>query len=259
VPTVRPAAARATVHRSVRLFRLFLSEQSEPNRFYAALASDSVAQLSNYVELRGASVLDVGGGPGYFGKAFAEVGARYIGVELDAPTDLPVEAFAVSASGEALPFRSDSIDVVYSSNVLEHVRQPWVMADEFIRVVKPGGTVYISFTPWWSPWGGHETAPWHYFGGRYARRRYLRRHGHEPKNRYGESLFGYRVSAALGWARSHPDAQLVSALPRYHPRWAWWLVRVPFVREVALWNLVLVMRRRVDSRHDQRQPGRPQR
>ena len=46
------------------------------------------------------------------------------------------------------------------------------MIDEMVRVTRPGGTVFVSFTPWWSPWGGHETAPWHYLGGEYARRRY---------------------------------------------------------------------------------------
>jgi SAM-dependent methyltransferase len=244
VSTVRPPATNASFGRSVRLFRLFLAEQSDPDSFYSALADDSVAQLASFVDLQGASVLDVGGGPGYFGRAFRDAGARYIGVELDVPSDLPAETFAISASGEALPLLSASIDVVYSSNVVEHVRRPWVMSDEFVRVVKPGGMVFISFTPWFSPWGGHETAPWHFLGGDFARRRYLRVHGREPKNAFGQTLFGHRVSVALRWARDHPDIEIVAALPRYHPRWAWWLVRVPLVREVALWNLVLVLRRR---------------
>ena len=47
----------------------------------------------------------------------------------------------------------------------------------------------------------------------------------------------------LRWART-ADADLVAALPRYHPRWARWLVHVPAVREVGLWNLLLVLRRR---------------
>ena len=82
VPT---ASGRASLRRSVRLFRLFLAEQSDPNAFYSALAADSVAQLGAFTPLPGASVLDVGGGPGYFGRAFKQAGARYIGVELDAP------------------------------------------------------------------------------------------------------------------------------------------------------------------------------
>jgi SAM-dependent methyltransferase len=219
-------------------------EQSQPAAFYSALAEDSALQLGDYARLDGATVLDVGGGPGYFARAFHEAGATYIGVEVDAASDVPSETHSIRASGEALPFLDCSLDVAYSSNVLEHVRRPWVMADEMVRVVRPGGVVFLSFTPWFSPWGGHETAPWHYLGGRYAARRYERRHGKRPKNDFGETLFGYRVSQALAWARSQPDAELVAALPRYHPWWAWWLVHIPVLREVVLWNLVLVLRRK---------------
>ena len=73
------------------------------------------------------------------------------------------------------------------------------------------------------------------------RRRYARRHGHEPKNRFGESLFAVTVRAGLRWSRRQRDAEVVAVLPRYHPRWAWWLLRVPFVREVVTWNLAIVL------------------
>jgi SAM-dependent methyltransferase len=140
--------------------------------------------------------------------------------------------------------RTGAVDVCYSSNVLEHVRSPWAMTAEMVRVTRPGGTVYLSFTPWLSPHGGHESAPWHYLGGRLARRRFVRDHGREPKNRFGESLFAVGVGAALRWARQCPDADVVAAYPRYHPWWAGWLIRVPGLREIALWNLVIVLRRR---------------
>ncbi|RBY87892.1 bifunctional 2-polyprenyl-6-hydroxyphenol methylase/3-demethylubiquinol 3-O-methyltransferase UbiG [Blastococcus sp. TF02A-30] len=240
-------ARTATLARSVALFRVFLREQTEPDLFYDALARDSVEQLADHVPLSGATVLDVGGGPGYFAQRFREAGATYVGLEPDAgemvARGVP-EPGTVRGSGEALPVLSGSVDVCYSSNVLEHVRRPWVFAAEMVRVTKPGGTVYLSFTPWWSPHGGHETGPWHYLGGYRARRRYRRRHGHEPKNRFGESLFAVSVGSALRWARRCPDVELLASYPRYHPWWARWVVRVPLVREVASWNLVLVMRRR---------------
>ncbi|HEX4726583.1 MAG TPA: class I SAM-dependent methyltransferase [Jatrophihabitans sp.] len=226
------------------MFRLFLREQEDPATFYSALADDSADQLAGWVELAGATVLDVGGGPGYFGRAFQRRGASYVGVELDVSSDLPAEIYGLCASGEALPIRTGSVDVAYSSNVVEHLRRPWLMADELVRVTRPGGTIFLSFTPWFSPWGGHETAPWHFLGGHYARRRYTRKNGRPPKNAYGETLFGYRVGQALRWASRNPDVELVVAFPRYHPRSFWWLVRVPVVRELALWNLALVLRRR---------------
>jgi SAM-dependent methyltransferase len=236
----------ATLSRSVSLFQAFLHEQDDPDRFYSVLAADSVAQLSRWVDLAGTTVLDVGGGPGYFADAFRGAGATYVGLEPDAGEMAArgePEPGTLRASGEELPIRTGSVDVCYSSNVLEHVRHPVRMSDEMVRVTRSGGLVYLSFTPWLSPWGGHETAPWHYLGGHRARRRYIKRTGAEPKNKYGESLFAATAGAALKWARACPDADLIAALPRYHPWWAAWVARVPGLREFASWNIVLVLRK----------------
>jgi SAM-dependent methyltransferase len=241
------APAPGTLRRSVELLRAFRVEQTDPDRFYGLLARDSVRQVGQYVSLAGRTVLDVGGGPGYFAAEFGRAGACYLAVDSDlgemSARGSP-GARTVLGSGTALPVRSAAVDVCYSSNVLEHVAQPERMAAEMLRVTRPGGTVFLSYTTWLSPWGGHETAPWHYLGGELAARRYVRRYGREPKNRYGRSLFPLSAARMLRWARARSDADLVAALPRYHPSWAHWLVRVPAVREVALWNLLLVLRRR---------------
>jgi SAM-dependent methyltransferase len=243
----RPRTWRPSLARSVRLLREFRHEQPDPARFYTAIAEDSVGQLSDYTDLAGTTLLDVGGGPGYFRDAFTDAGARYVALDSDVGELSGLGTIArdtVIGSGMSLPFATDAVDVCYSSNVLEHVPDPWRMAEEMVRVTRPGGTVFLSWTVWWGPWGGHETSPWHYLGGRYARRRYRAKHGHEPKNKYGESLFALTVAAGLRWARTQTAADVVAVLPRYNPRWAWWLLRVPGVREVVTWNLVLVLRKR---------------
>jgi SAM-dependent methyltransferase len=236
----------ATLDRSVRLFKAFRNEQSDRDTFYRLLADDSVRQVGEFAPLDGRTLLDVGGGPGYFSDAFRAAGAYYLGLDPDVG-ELSARGTCtpgmIRASGTELPVRTGSVDVCYSSNVLEHVDKPRRMLDEMVRVTKPGGTVFLSFTPWFSPWGGHETSPWHFFGGHYARRRFQAKTGHAPKNAFGESLFAVSIAEALRWARTHPDATLERALPRYHPWWAAWIVRVPGLREVASWNLVLVLRK----------------
>ncbi|MFL6154288.1 MAG: class I SAM-dependent methyltransferase, partial [Ornithinibacter sp.] len=227
---VAPRSWTPDLRRSIELFRAFRHEQPDPPRFYRALAADSVCHVAQYVDLAGASILDVGGGPGYFRDAFVEAGARYFSLDADVGelSGLGViEPGTVVGSGLQLPFADGAVDVCYSSNVLEHVPEPWRMADEMLRVTRPGGVTFISYTVWYGPWGGHETAPWHYLGGRRARDRYLRRHGHEPKNKYGESLFPVTVAAGLRWARSQQVADVVDLTPRYNPRWAAWLLHVP--------------------------------
>ncbi|MBW6433815.1 DUF3367 domain-containing protein [Actinoplanes hulinensis] len=241
---------RATLGRSVRLFRTFLVEQSDPDRFYSLLAEDSVGQLGSYADLNGATVLDVGGGPGYFNAEFERAGAAYFGLD-PAVGDFAAAGAKVSGmvrgSGTALPIRTGSLDVCYSSNVLEHVSDPEAMLDEMVRVTRPGGTVFVSFTPWWSPHGGHETGPFrHWFGGDRARRRYLRVHGHEPKNRFMETLFPVSAARMMRWtraARRAGDVTVVDVIPRYHPWWAQWVASVPVLREFLTWNFTVVLRR----------------
>ncbi|MGZ5392595.1 MAG: class I SAM-dependent methyltransferase [Mycobacterium sp.] len=248
-------ARRATLSRSVRLLREFRYEQPDPARFYGALAEDTAALIADLwraehsVAPSGRTLLDVGGGPGYFAKAFARAGFTYIGVEPDpreihamhaGPIDNDGTATYVRASGTALPFDDDSVDVCLSSNVAEHVAEPWRLGGEMLRVTKPGGLVVLSYTVWLGPFGGHETGLWHYLGGQRAARRYTRKHGHPPKNNYGSSLFAVSAANGLQWATA--TGALLTAFPRYHPRWAWWMVRVPVVREFLVSNVVLVLR-----------------
>jgi hypothetical protein len=118
------------------------------------------------------------------------------------------------------------------------------MADEMVRVVRPGGLVAISYTLWFGPWGGHETSPWHFLGGHRAARRYARTTGHPPKNVYGESLFPITAAAGITWARRSTDVDVVSMQPRYLPAMVRGIVNLPLLREFATWNLMLVLRRR---------------
>ncbi|UVE96775.1 class I SAM-dependent methyltransferase [Dietzia sp. B32] len=259
---LRSVARRATLGRSLGLLRSFPLEQSAPDVFYSGLAHDTVELVADLWErsgdraaepgtgpgtgrLPGLTVLDVGGGPGYFSDAYAAEGARYVSVEPDVGEMSAAgldQAGSIRGSGMSLPIRSDAVDVCISSNVAEHVPEPWTMAEEMCRVTRPGGLVVVSYTLWYGPFGGHEMGLTHYLGGERARRMYERRHGRPPKNVYGESLFEVGCAEGLEWARSTSSGELLAAFPRYHPRWAWWLVRVPGVREALVSNLVLVLR-----------------
>lgn len=236
-----------SLRRSVALFRAFRVEQTDPDRFYCLLAADSAREASRWCDLSGAAVLDVGGGPGYFADAFRAAGASYAGVDPDVgelTARGEVGTNTVCASGLCLPFADESFDLTYSSNVLEHVSDPEAMAREMVRVTKAGGTVLISWTPWLSPWGGHETAPWHYLGGHYAANRYEGRHGHRPKNDFGRSLFAYSIGRMSRWANTAElsgELRVAAMLPCYHPWWARWVIRVPGLREVASWNALIVL------------------
>ena len=234
------------LRRSVALFRAFRVEQTDPDRFYSLLAADSVTTLRDVAPLDRRLVVDVGAGPEQFTRAFRAAGARYVPVDHD-PEVSSVHAGGVVATAAALPFADDTVDVVFTSNLLEHVDAPEAVADELLRVVRPGGVLVLSYTNWLSPWGGHETSPYHWLGGARARDRYTRRYGRPPKNRVDENLFRVSVRQMLSWVGRHQTGGGVEVLtlqPRYLPRWARHVLRVPGIREVLTWNLLIVLRKR---------------
>ena len=284
-PALSALRPHCTLGRSFGLLDDFKYEQTDPDRFYGHLAEDTVALLEGIAAgagltksagpgfttdggdartsssgkgrgeagaspLTGTRILDVGGGPGYFGRAFAERGVEYYTCEPDvgemAAAGIRLDS-SVRGSGLELPFRDGAFDLTYSSNVAEHVAEPWRMGREMLRVTAPGGLIVYSYTVWHGPFGGHEMGMTHYLGGDRARRMYEKKHGKRPKNYYGESLFEVGCAEGLAWGREMDragHAELLAAFPRYHPWWAGWMTKVPVLREVAVSNLVLVMRKK---------------
>jgi ubiquinone/menaquinone biosynthesis C-methylase UbiE len=244
MPTARSARS---IGRSWRLIRGFRLEQRDPDAFYDLLSADAVAMLSGNVRVAGALTLDVGGGAGYLTRALRTAGARCVLVDADVGELSwrgPPMVGCVVADARALPMPSDAFDLVVSSNVLEHVPEPFAVVDEMSRVLRPGGHLWLSFTNWYGPWGGHETSPWHYLGGDLARRRYAARRGRDPKNVFGESLFALHVGGTLRRLGRHPVLEVRDARSRYLPEIARGLIQVPALREVLTWNLEVLARKR---------------
>lgn len=240
--SVPPAARRAGLWSLVRAFR---AEQREPDRFYRLLAADTVALVGDLATVRGARVLDVGSGPGDLAEAFRHAGASAVAVDVDWEEMHCRERgleLAVLGDGARLPFGAETFDLTCSSNVLEHVPDPLAVVADMVRVTRPGGVVFVNYTLWTSPWGGHETAPWHFVGGAWALRRYERRTGRSPKNRFGTSLFPIAGRGFLRQVRQLPGAVVIDAFPRYYPRWARRLVDVPGAGDLLTWNLAIALR-----------------
>ncbi|AZQ32475.1 class I SAM-dependent methyltransferase [Streptomyces cyaneochromogenes] len=235
-----------SLRRSLTLFRAFLRERTDPDRCYSLLARDAVAQVARHTDLRGRIVLDVGGGPGHFTEEFRRRGAHAYLFEPD-PRELGARGRppqgAVVADGYLLPVPDAVADVCFTSNVLEHVADPQTFLSELVRVTRPGGLVYVSFTNWLSPWGGHEMAPWHYLGASRARERHRRRTGREAKHTVGENLFPVHIGPTLRQVRAREDVRVVSARSRYWPVLPSAVTRIPGLREFATWNLLLILRR----------------
>lgn len=123
------------------------------------------------VKLQGKTVLDLGSGIGGYSEYMARQGATVLCVDLMANA-VHLDKGCVPVVGDALsiPLATHSVDFVFCASLIEHVTEPLLILQEIERVLKPGGFCYLSFPPYYSPVGGHEYAPFHYFGEKWAMR-----------------------------------------------------------------------------------------
>ncbi|MCD4736100.1 MAG: class I SAM-dependent methyltransferase [Bacteroidales bacterium] len=61
----------------------------------------------------------------------------------------------VGGFGEEIPFETETFDIVYSTSVLEHVKNPEKVLSEALRVLKPGGILQFVIPNYGSWWEGH--------------------------------------------------------------------------------------------------------
>jgi ubiquinone/menaquinone biosynthesis C-methylase UbiE len=114
---------------------------------------DNSAAYAAHLLVPGASVLDVGCGPGTITVDIAERVAPGRVVGLDAAEDVITSASELGASfgnvefvvGNAyeLDYPDDSFDLVHAHQTLQHLARPVDALREFRRVVKPGGVVAV--------------------------------------------------------------------------------------------------------------------
>src|SRR4051794_26924227 len=240
---LRPMDDRPQGLRRLRtLWRLWRRERTDPEPFYRLLAAEAADDLERrYGPLAGKTIVDLGCGPGFYTEAFRARGANVIPADNDV-TELellgPAPEGAIVADVSHLPIADESVDGAFCSNMLEHTPYVDGVIREIERTLRPGGWAFISWTNWYSPWGGHDISPYHYLGPRLGPRVYERRHGPPLKNAYGAGLWPVHIGPTLRLVRARPRLRIARVEPRYWP-WFRFVVRIPVVREVLTWNCVI--------------------
>lgn len=129
-------------------------DPSGPSRALHDLNPTRLEYVRTRVRLRGARVVDVGCGGGLLAEAMAMEGADVVGIDLS-PAVLEVARLHALESGVILDYRETSIealaerepgrfDVVTCMEMLEHVPDPVAIVASAARLLKPGGTLFLS-------------------------------------------------------------------------------------------------------------------
>ena len=227
---------------NIDLVRRFLKNKSDP-QFEEELVRRAVRSLP---PIDGLSVLDVGCGPGLHALAMEERGAQVTAVELS-PDALHQRGLAPKRSiigdGTTLPIPTATFDGALCSNMLEHTPNPLAVVDELERVVRPGGWAWVSWTTWYSPWGGHAIAPFHYFGPLRGEQVYRKLFG-DPKgtNLPYDGVWPLHITQVLDHLATRPNWRVQAVEPRYYPRLRV-IMRFKGMREVLAWNCLIRLER----------------
>lgn len=99
-------------------------------------------------------ILEIGGGTGYQAKCFFENGFQIESIDVENNNNKDNMIFPITTyDGEKIPFPDNYFDIVYSSNVLEHIRNLNGLSKEIQRVLKENGkSIHLMPSTSWRFW-----------------------------------------------------------------------------------------------------------
>ncbi|MEE9589488.1 MAG: class I SAM-dependent methyltransferase, partial [Hyphomicrobiaceae bacterium] len=108
-----------------------------------------------------AEILEIGAGTGEQAAQLSARGFRVSAVDLDSSNYSGERVYPIQDyDGINLPFEDARFDIVFSSNVLEHVTDLQALQRDMARVLRPGGLcVHLMPTPAWRFWTIVSTFP----------------------------------------------------------------------------------------------------
>lgn len=129
------------------------------------------------------AVADIGCGPGTQCQLWAELGHEVFGIDVSEPFIRLAQQRAAEAglairydvgSATRLPYADSSMDVSLLPELLEHVEDWRTCLDEAVRILKPGGLLYLSTTNALCPKQQEFNLPWYSWYPGFLKRRYER-------------------------------------------------------------------------------------
>jgi SAM-dependent methyltransferase len=134
-----------------------IHSESYEETYYAHRLSEGRKFLGRFPSLAGLDILELGCGYGAMLAAFAEEGAKSVGVDIDERRVNFAKHHgqpALTARAEDLPFEDETFDAVVCDETIEHLGDLDAALGEVRRVLRPGGRLYGIWGPAWLSYNG---------------------------------------------------------------------------------------------------------
>jgi SAM-dependent methyltransferase len=212
--------------------------------FYLMQAHDAIGWLERVGVPMGAGThaLDLGCGHGVFGEELAKKGCKITYADQEnylIPSLRGAPFVEVNLDKDDLG-KVGQHDLVICSNVFEHLAKPERFIAECGKMLKPGGRLYLSWTNWLSPFGGHDFALFHYFGPRFGRWLKYKMTGKWSDHVPFENLFLTYIGRTLRMIRRTGVLHIERRAARYYPEFSF-VLYLPILREFLAWNCALLI------------------
>ncbi len=108
------------------------------------------------VDIAGRRLLDLGCGNAGMTSLYREKGAVAVGIDRDWGRMAGAPGLLVAGDALNLPFKSGSFELVIAHDLVEHVCDVAMVLREIGRVLSQDGLAFVSFPPFFGPYGGHQ-------------------------------------------------------------------------------------------------------
>jgi ubiquinone/menaquinone biosynthesis C-methylase UbiE len=222
--------------------------------------------LVRYLKSKGVPIdqshaLDIGCGFGGYATALQEAGSKAIGLDLNS---MRISRLPEKVAGDALcmPFPAERFTMVICSSLIEHIPDPLQLLLEVDRILKPKGYLYLSFPPFYSPAGGHQFAPFHYFGEKlaisiftrrkkFAKQEWIKRYLSFSPSSYSSSFGSWGLyRRTISWAKKEIKKfswDVIDCSTRFSPLNT---TLIPVLGEFLTWHIQFLIRKNENLHFD---------